>query len=92
MATHRSIGAVKGSNVNHSAYTGRYCHRILRVSPKVRRNVGVTMGKQPSTSRKVDVTYVKRGQLAAITRLQPGAPSQRAQQALDAARRRRSTR
>ena len=50
------------------------------------------MGKQPSTGRKVDVTYVKRGQLAAITRLEPGVPSLRAQQALEAARHRRSAR
>ncbi|WP_431234170.1 hypothetical protein ACQ856_05985 [Mycolicibacterium psychrotolerans] len=40
------------------------------------------MGKQSSAERQVDVTYVKRGQLAALTRLAPGARSERAKAAI----------
>lgn len=40
------------------------------------------MGKQSSAKQQVDVTYVKRGQVAAITRLRPGTPSKRAQEAI----------
>lgn len=50
------------------------------------------MGRQTEQKRQVDVTYVKRGQLAAITRLRPE-PSQRAKDAVvRAATRRRGSR
>ncbi len=50
------------------------------------------MGKLEAERRQVDVTYVKRGQLAEITRMRPGQQSERAQQALAAAQKRRSHR
>lgn len=50
------------------------------------------MGRQTAPQGQVDVTYVKRGQVAAITRLRPAQPSQRAQAALARAATRRSTR
>jgi hypothetical protein len=46
------------------------------------------MGKQDKVRGQVDVTYVKRGQVAAITRQQPK-PSQRAQAAIVRAAERR---
>lgn len=49
------------------------------------------MGKQSAVERQVDVTYVKRGQLATITSLRPE-PSQRAQAALKRAASRRRDR
>lgn len=49
------------------------------------------MGKLP-TSRGVDVTYVKRGQVAAITRQAPAQPSQRAKAAIARAAERRGMR
>jgi hypothetical protein len=49
------------------------------------------MGKQSETRSQVDVTYVKRGQVAAITRQQPQ-PSQRAKAAIVRAAERRSAR
>lgn len=51
---------------------------------------GVVMGKQGTTLRSVDVTYVKRGQLAAITRLSSEPASKRAQEALTRAASRRA--
>jgi hypothetical protein len=48
------------------------------------------MGRQIEQKRQVDVTYVKRGQLAALTRLRPEQPSERAQAALARAATRRS--
>jgi len=50
------------------------------------------MAKQSSADRQVDVTYVKRGQVAAITRMRPAQPSDRAQQAIARAAQRRSSR
>ncbi|WP_285034573.1 hypothetical protein [Mycolicibacterium sp. lyk4-40-TYG-92] len=50
------------------------------------------MSVQSADRGHVDVTYVKRGQLVAITRLQPEQPSERAQTALAAALRRRGAR
>lgn len=49
------------------------------------------MGKL-SASRGVDVTYVKRGQVAAIARQQPTPPSQRAKAAIVRAAERRGAR
>lgn len=48
------------------------------------------VGKQSSSDQQVDVTYVKRGQVAAITRMRPAQPSDRAQQAIARAAGRRS--
>jgi hypothetical protein len=54
---------------------------------------GAAMGRQPATTRgQVDVTYVKRGQVAAITRMRPETPSKRAQEALARAASRRGKR
>lgn len=49
------------------------------------------MGRQTTTQGQVDVTYVKRGQVAAITRLRP-MPSARAQAAIARAAERRGAR
>lgn len=55
--------------------------------------MGVVMGKQASKRRgQADVTYVKPGQLAAITRLRPEPQSARAKAALDRVASRRGKR
>ena len=50
------------------------------------------MGRQTTPRSQVDVTHVRRGQVAAITRLRPEQPSQRAQAAIIRAATRRGTR
>lgn len=69
-----------GRRCGDITYVGTVSLAVVRVSGRADR-MGAMMGKFDAMRRQVDVTHVKRGQLAAITRLRPE-PSQRAQEAI----------